>query len=280
MPVEDIRIDAKFQLRSRHGTLPLVDDTAAEYAEADLENFPPIIVARSDNEELNNLLLAGFTRYRAFVKAGKDETPVEFAEVSTKREAMEIAAGSNSTNGLRPNEADRKLAMIRLDRNGTPRGRIAEILKVSPGTVTKTLGSKRSPEDKKARRAILQDTTLSNKEKASKLGVSPSAISHAKASKRKKRVENEPDQDSATQSIEEFPDENLQHPEGESSGFSISTLCARARVFRTFLKKALESGVAAESPSLVVAINASKKTVMGLVQACKDHDGEIQREGE
>ncbi|MFZ2955927.1 MAG: helix-turn-helix domain-containing protein [Candidatus Ozemobacteraceae bacterium] len=245
-------------------------ETVKEYAESDLDRFPPITVARSDDEDLDNLLLAGFTRFRAFKMAGREEIPVVYAAVSCMRDAMEIAAGSNSRHGLRLQKPDLELAMIRLDKQGTERKKIAEILKVSPATVTRVLKPKRSPEEKSARKAALNDSSLSNKDAAKKLEMSPSAVSQAR---KKNRAEPQVEQattdetDDFNGKVKQFQDEITKFPSAETSEITLADLREQASEFHGFLENAMETEFAPETvnPALISAERSIKRLIEALV---------------
>lgn len=102
--------------------------------------FPPLRCIQV-GERL--LLVGGFTRLRAALKAGRKEVPVEITKGAWK-DAIAEACGENEDHGFRRTVADRRKAIIRAQEEGvTSPTAIAKICRLSRTTVYQVLGAEK-----------------------------------------------------------------------------------------------------------------------------------------
>lgn len=129
------------------------------------------------------LLVSGFTRLRAALKAGRKSVPVEFVRGSWK-DALELAVGENAEHGYRRTKADRRRAILRAHEEGiaSPTA-LSKLCKVSRTTVYEVLESIKPTEE----RAEKPKAKAKEKEKAKPKPEVSAAVSTAKAKPRSER---------------------------------------------------------------------------------------------
>jgi hypothetical protein len=132
VPINDIRTDGNTQTRVTLDQAT-IEDYAAAYRAGD--ELPPV-VAFNDGEHL--WLADGFHRVEGAKLAGLTEIEADVRE-GTTRDALAFSAGSNSTNGLRRTNADKRRAvqLVLADKDwaGESDRVIAELCRVSADLV-------------------------------------------------------------------------------------------------------------------------------------------------
>lgn len=120
---------------------PTDPEIVAGYAEKWNDDFPPVSVIQTDDNQL--ILYDGFHRCAAAEKAGK--TTIKAAvEKGTKREAVKRSLGVNTSHGLLRDGATTRLCLQKLlldpEWAKLPQSHIAEILNISQPRVCKLMG--------------------------------------------------------------------------------------------------------------------------------------------